>query len=434
MVALITLPFLAVPFFLIFGRSKFEGYNQQRRLMDRKVIKEFSVLGDLKSHISPLTEGMDILNRAIIGSNQPGFTRDNSIELLVNADETYASMLNELRQASEYIVFQFYIFRADEIGLVFAEILMEKARMGVSVHFLHDDIGHDTHQWLIEEMIKSGIKIAPFNSQNLKGRLQLNFRNHRKILIIDGRVAYVGGLNIGDDYLGRWNSIGPWRDTHVKLRGPSVLAAQLATAKDWYCSKGESLDVPWKINPSHGTAQVMILHTGPADDKHACLLAHMAMINSSHERLWISNPYFVPPESLMDAILLASLRGVDVRIMIPEFTDSRLVDLASRVYQERLLDHGVKVYRYHQGFMHQKVMLVDDKFGSVGSVNFDCRSMFINFEITAISTEKGFIIEMERMLVDDFASSLIVTEEEFKKTGVMEKISSRGANLLAPVL
>lgn len=433
-VGLVTMPFFTVPLYIIFGRSKFYGYTNRRKLLDKKITARLSNMHEelIKNQVAP-PELQQLMN-SMAQLTGPGFTSHNKVDLLIDAQETYNSMLEELEKAKDYIIFQFYVFRADSIGYKFAEVLMRKAREGVKVNFLYDEIGTEIEPEIVSEMKRSGMAVCHFNSLRGKGRFQINFRNHRKILIVDGKVAFVGGINIGDDYLGLWDDLGPWRDTHVKVQGPAVTVCQLTHAKDWYWCSQEDLRVEWKIPYSADEANVLILPTGPADDKQTCLLAHIAMVNSAQKRLWIANPYLVPPESLMDAILLAALRGVDVRFIIPSYSDAWIVMIACQVYVARLLQHGVKVYRYREGFLHQKVMLVDDIFAVVGSANFDFRSMFINFEITVVAQEEKFIRDVELMLEQDFRQCREVTLEEYNKMGLWSKISSRAANLMAPLL
>jgi cardiolipin synthase len=432
--SLITFPFLSVPAFILLGRNKFEGYNSKRRILDQKIQRQLDELTPITSEFTPCIDEMKMITRLVSPPNQPGFTRRNKIKLLINADEAFPEMLEEIEKATEYIVFQFYVVRGDETGCAFLNALMRKAREGVKVTFMNDAIGVEIPRPLMQEMIEAGVKVGTFNESTHKGKLQINFRNHRKILIIDGRVAFIGGMNIGDEYRGLTMQFGPWRDTAVRLEGPSVLAAQMSCAKDWYCIHEKPLDVNWSITPSESDATVMVLQSGPADEKHTILLALISLINSATKRIWIANPYYVPPESLMDAILLASLRGVDVRILLPSYSDATFVMLASKVYQKPLLKHGVKVYRYTAGFLHQKVMVVDEQFAVVGSANFDCRSMFINFEVSVITNDKDFVQDCARMLDADYRISQEVTLEEFKKIPLTKKIATRGANLLAPVL
>lgn len=432
--SLLSFPFISVPAYLCLGRNKFEGYNSKRRILDQKVQLEFQELNALKDEDIHLTDEMTIICKAISTTNQPGFTKKNNVKLLVNSEEAYPEILEAIENAKEYIIFQFYLVRPDDTGMVFLNALMKKAREGVKVTFMNDAIGVMIPKKVLTEMKAAGIEVGTFNESTKKGKLQINFRNHRKIVVVDGEVAFLGGLNIGDEYASLKEKYGPWRDTNVRIEGPSVIAAQLASAKDWYCIHQKPIAANWDIKRAHGHSSVMVLHTGPADDKHACLLSHISLINSATKRLWISNAYFVPPESLMDAILLASLRGVDVRILLPGYSDAKFVMMASKVYQKKLLQHGVKVYRYNRGFLHQKVFLVDDTFSVVGSANLDCRSMFINFEVSMITTDRKFNKDLAKMLFDDFHASQEVNPAEFEDLTLFQKITTRGANLLAPVL
>jgi cardiolipin synthase A/B len=433
--SLISFPFISVPLYVILGRNKFEGYNSKRRILDQVAQKEFEKLKATHDQfLATSEEEMQMISRLIPPENQPGFTKKNKIKLLVNSEQAFPEMIAEIKAAKKYIIFQYYVVRGDETGTTFIKELIQKAREGVAVTFMNDAIGVELPDRLLKEMHEAGIQTGTFNESTHKGKLQINFRNHRKILVIDGKVAFLGGLNIGNEYRGITTKYGPWRDTNVRIEGPSVIAAQLASAKDWYCIHEKQIRAEWDIYPTDNDATVMVLHTGPADEKQTCLLSFIALINSACKRLWIANPYYVPPESLMDAILLAKLRGVDVRVLLPSYTDAKFVKLASNVYQKILLQYGVKVFRYTKGFLHQKVMLVDDEFAVVGSVNFDCRSMFINFEASVMTNDKPFINEMGKMLEDDYNSAEEVKLEEFHQLPILKKILNRGANLLAPIL
>lgn len=432
--SLLSFPFITVPVYILMGKNKFDGYGTKRRILDKKVQKQFEDLNAIKTEYLPHVDEMKVITNLVSPRNQPGFTKKNSIKLLIDAYEAFPEMLRALENAKEYIIFQFYVVRGDDTGRMFFDVLIRKARAGVKVTFMNDAIGVNIPKDIMSEMLEAGVHVGTFNQSAKKGKLQINFRNHRKIIVVDGEVAFLGGLNIGDEYRGLKKRFGPWRDTAVKIEGPSVIAAQLAAAKDWYCIHEKPINASWNIKPSDSNATVMVLHSGPADEKHTCLLSFIALINSSTEKLWIANPYYVPPESLMDAILLASLRGVDVRILLPSYSDARFVMLASRIYQKKLLQHGIRVYRYTEGFLHQKVMLIDEQFAVVGSANLDCRSMFINFEVSVIANDAGFIDDCYRMLEKDFAISREIDFREFQEASLAEKIATRGANLLAPVL
>lgn len=432
--SLLSFPFVSVPLYIIFGRNKFEGYNIKRRILDSKVQNKFDHLQTIQSDMFSSADEIKLITQTVASDNQPGFTRKNSIKLLINAKEAFPEMLEAIENAKKYIIFQFYIIRDDLTGRKFIDVLIKKAHEGVRITLMNDAVGVEIPRRLLKKMKEAGIQVGTFNESTTRGKFQINFRNHRKILIVDGKVAFLGGLNIGDEYQGITKEYGPWRDTNVRLEGPSVIAAQLGTAKDWYCIQEKELDADWEIVQNERDVNVMVLNTGPADEKHSCLLSFVALINAAEKRLWIANPYFVPPESLMDAILLASLRGVDVRLLIPSYSDSRTILVASEIYQKVLLKHGVKVFRYTQGFLHQKVMVIDEDFGVVGSVNFDCRSMFINFEVSAIAVDKNFANDLARMLEQDFSVSEELTLANFEHISLFQNIISRGANLMAPIL
>lgn len=432
--SLISFPFIAVPAYLCFGRNKFEGYNTKRRILDSKVQLEFQELNALKDEDFHLSDEMSIITRAISTTNQPGFTKKNKVKLLINSEEAFPEILEAIRNAKEYVIFQFYLVRPDQTGMVFLNALMDKAREGIRVTFMNDAIGVNIPKKVLKDMADAGVEVGTFNESTKRKKLQINFRNHRKIVVVDGEVAFLGGLNIGDEYASLKEKYGRWRDTNIRIEGPSVIAAQLASAKDWYCIHEKPIRVNWDIKRTHGHSSVMVLHTGPADDKHACLLSYVSLINSATKRLWIANAYYVPPESLMDAILLARLRGVDVRVLVPGYSDAKFVMAASKVYQNKLIQNGVKVYRYNKGFLHQKVMIVDDTFSVVGSANFDCRSMFINFEVSVITTDRKFNKDCAKMLFDDFMVSEEVHMADFEDLPLIQKIAFRGANLLAPIL
>lgn len=432
--ALLSFPFISVPFYILFGRIKFEGYHNKRKILNERVEKKIESLKSIKSDYFLNSEEVDTLSRLVASDNHTGFTCKNRIKLLVNSSEAYPEMLQEIQRAKNYIVFQFYVIRTDETGNMFLNALMKKSREGVRVTLMYDALGSTMSKASLKELREAGIYIGTFNEGTHKGKFQVNFRNHRKILVIDGEVAFLGGLNIGDEYQGVIEKYGPWRDTHVRIEGPSVIAAQLASAKDWYCIHESPMQVDWTVRPSMENSSVMVLHSGPADEKNTCLLSYLSLINSATKKLWVANPYFVPPETLLDALLLASMRGVDVRLLIPGFSDAKLVNLASKIYQKKILKHGIRVFRYNQGFLHQKVMVVDDRFAIVGSANFDYRSMFINFEAIVISTDQTFVSNCSSMLEKDFQVSEEVILAEFENMTLLKRISIRGANLLAPIL
>jgi cardiolipin synthase len=359
--------------------------------------------------------------------------KSDDLKILVDGERTYREILEAILSAREYVLFQFYIFKPDEAGTKFVEALKAKAKEGVRIYFLADKVGSSLGSKFMRELRDAGIEVAQFtSSKNWETKFQINFRNHRKVVVVDGRVAFVGGHNIGNEYLGK-SSLGYWRDTHLRLSGECVSAAQVSFVKDWYWSAESLPKLNWKIDEGQEEGSTIVVSTGPADRGNLCLLSLLHLINGAKKRIWITTPYFVPPEAMSHALALAVLRGVDVRIILTKVTDNLILDRASTVYIEALLRAGIKFYRFRPGFMHQKVLLIDES-GAIGSVNLDNRSIFINFEIMAISTEVKFVRELHEMLQNDLDLSEPVSLEEFAKKPVLRRLLARVVNLFAPVL
>jgi len=283
----------------------------------------------------------------------------------------------------------------------------------------------------------AGVEIFPFHSRKGSGNcFQLNFRNHRKTVVVDGRVAWVGGHNVGDEYVGRDLAFGHWRDTHMRIEGPAVLGVQLAYIEDWrWATDGMPGGLDWTPEPVAGQdAQVLVIASGPADEMETASLLFSKAIHSATHRIWIASPYFVPDDAIVQALQLAGLRGVDVRILIPEKADSTLVTLAAYSYFNDIKVAGVKVYRYQDGFLHGKFMLIDDAAATVGTANFDNRSFRLNFEITAVVFDTVFASNVEQMFVDDFAGSRLMEQDEYDAKPFWFKLAVRTARLASPVL
>jgi len=304
------------------------------------------------------------------------------------------------------------------------------------VRFLYDEVGsHDLPRGYVDELGAAGVEVHEFNTRKgPSNRFQINFRNHRKIVVVDGRVAWIGGHNVGDEYLSRDPKIGPWRDTHVRIEGPAALGAQLAFAEDWNWATERRLDVRWDPVPSEtGNAPVLIVPSGPADELETANLMFVHAIHSAQERIWIASPYFVPDKPVTDALQLAGLRGVDVRILIPDRPDNPLVGLAAYSYLDDASVTGGKFYRYGAGFLHEKVMLVDRSIATVGTANFDNRSFRLNFEITAVIADAAFAAKVERMFEADFSRSRLMDPGEYDSKPWWFRFGARLARLTGPV-
>lgn len=437
-VSLVTMPVITVPAYWIFGRNKFRGYVLERRA-DVDVLNEMSgqARGRIERFVAPTEWG----NAAVRSTEQLArvpFSSRNHVELLVDGDATFDSIFEGIDSAKDYVLVQFYIVHADELGTDLKKRLIARAEQGVRVHFLYDEVGSlGLPDSFITELRSAGVNILPFHSRKGSGnRFQLNFRNHRKTVIVDGRVAWIGGHNVGDEYMSRDEKIGHWRDTHMRLEGPAVLGAQLAFAEDWRWAADETLtDLAWDLGDSmDGPAQAIVIASGPADDVETASLLYTQAINAAIRRIWIASPYFVPDDAIVQSLQLAALRGVDVRILIPEVSDNRLVKLAAYSFFEEVSSIGVKFYRYQDGFLHQKVMLIDDDVATVGTANFDNRSFRLNFEITVVVVEPKFTKDVEQMFEDDFSNSRLMELNEYDTKPYWFKVAVRLARLTAPVL
>ncbi|CAN0595355.1 unnamed protein product, partial [Ectocarpus sp. 12 AP-2014] len=316
------------------------------------------------------------------------FTSNNRCALLRDGEATFDAVFEAMEDARRYILLEFYIVRSDKVGQRIKSILKRKLAEGVEVWFLYDDIGSvGLPRKYLTELADAGARVASFGDGNIRRRrFQINFRNHRKLLVCDGHTGFVGGINLGDEYLGTAMDQEPWRDTHCQISGPAVTGLQLAWLEDWNWASSEFPELSWEpdITPD-GDQEVLILPTGPADTYETCALFFLNCINNARERIWIASPYFVPDFQIMNALQLAALRGVDVRIIIPEKSDNWLIKIAAYSYLVQACQAGVGIYRYQPGFMHQKVILVDNRYAAVGTANMDNRSMRLNFEITAIN-------------------------------------------------
>ncbi len=437
MVSLNTFPYVAVPAYWVFGRSRFQGYVIGRRegetLLNQELHDKMSLVHPYAVTLPPGERHVQAIERLakmpLVGRNQ--------VELLVDGEATFASIFEGIAAARDYVLVQFYIVRDDALGRRLAALLMDKAREGVAVHFLYDEIGsYRLGSRYLEDLVAAGVQVRRFHSTRGSGnRFQLNFRNHRKVVIVDGRYGWVGGLNVGDEYLGRDPRFGPWRDTHLKMEGPATLCLQLSFVEDWHWASGEILALDWTpaVAPD-GDVPVLVLPSGPADRFETASLMVQHAIGSARRRLWISSPYFVPDEGVQGALKLAALRGVDVRIVIPERPDNVLTWLAAYAFIGPLLEAGVKVHRYDAGFLHGKVFLVDDVAAAVGTVNLDNRSFRLNFEITAWVMDRAFAAEVERMFRADLERSRLMHPGDVAVLPWWFRVGSRAAYLTAPVL
>jgi cardiolipin synthase len=361
---------------------------------------------------------------------------NNQVQLLIDGEAVFDAILATLAGARKVILLQFFIIRDDQLGRRLRDLLLERAAAGVQVFVLYDGIGsHALPRHFSEKMRAGGVQVRAFpTGGGLLSRFQLNFRNHRKIVVVDGECGFLGGFNVGDEYLGHKPPLAPWRDTHVEVRGPVVACLQESFAEDWFWATHQ---LPPLLLPEAYADDGMlcqVIASGPADPQETCALLFVEAINSARERVWITSPYFIPDEALFAALRLAVLRGVDVRILLPARPDHRVVYAASSLYAFEALRAGVRVFRYQPGFLHQKVMLIDSSVVVIGSANLDNRSFRLNFEISLLTFDAGFAAEVEQMLEEDLRNCRELIGADRHNLHRLQQLGMRVARLISPIL
>lgn len=438
---LIIFPLIGLPLYLMFGGRKFSGYVNARRSGSEPL---HSLARELSTNlpVSALAEfGPGEADHRVLSrlASMPFFA-GNASRLLIDGDATFRAIFDAIDAATEYVLVQFYIVNDDALGRKLQHKLIRKAQQGVRVYFLYDALGSNAlpGAYLLR-LQQAGVETAAFSGGGRHGRhpFRVNFRNHRKIVVVDGLYAFVGGHNVGDEYLGLSDDpdLRPWRDTHVRIEGPAVLGVQLSFVEDWYWMTRQI--PPLRTNPvfAEGENQrVLVLPSGPADDLDTCGLLFTELIHSARQRIWIVTPYFVPDDPVVSALKIAALRGVDVRIMLPEKADHLLIYLAKFSYLEEILPCGIKFFSYQRGFLHNKVVLVDQQIAGVGTANLDNRSFRLNFEITLLFVDRQMVDDVERMLLRDFESCREMTLLEITQRSRWFKLATRIARLFSPVL
>lgn len=432
---LVLLPYVTLIPYLFLGASHFGGYvdlHRQRQARFFMLHEEaHKTQAALLPHPQPEHDERYVAIGRMLKTAMHG---GNALTLLVDGEEAFAAMFAAIAKAERYVLVQFFIIHDDRLGGRLRDALLERAAAGVDICVLYDGIGsHALPDSYVATLRNGGIQVHPFATRRWRNRFQLNFRNHRKVLVVDGTHGFVGGLNAGDEYLGEKPPLTPWRDTHLRIEGPAVADLQRAFAEDWYWVTGER--PPSQPPPERcGRANTMIVATGPADRQESCSLFFTQAIHAATKRVWITTPYFVPDQAVFGALRLAVFRGVDVRVLIPIRPDHKTVFMASTLYAHEATLAGIRMFRYRPGFIHQKVMLIDDDTAVVGSMNLDNRSFRLNFEITSLNVDEAFASDVEAMLQRDFAESDEVNPNDYRRLSYFRRVALHVARLFDPVL
>lgn len=374
-------------------------------------------------------------------------TYDNNAQLLVDAQQKYPLLLKELEEAKQSINILYFIFKPyDKIGIKISDILCKKASQGVEVRFIYDCMGNlpsSAFKKTFSRLEKSGVLVCRHLPSLFKSFVQVNYRMHRKIVVIDGKIAYTGGINIGDDYLGEYPKITPWRDTSVRLTGSCVNPVQLRFLTDWIFiqqlkKNGESFSKEQisKFFPpplKQGNMGVQIISSGPDSQRGHIRDCYFKIICSAKNYIYIQTPYFAPDETLLDAIIICAKSGVDIRVMLPGIPDKKMIYNVTLSYVNELLEAGVKVY-FHKGFIHAKTFVSDDLISSIGTTNLDIRSFKLDYEINAVIYDKDFALENKNIFLKDIESCKEARLKDFKNIGFLKKTLHSVCRLFSPLV
>lgn len=424
---ILLLPIFGTLLYLVFGHADYKSFERDRRKSDEDIFDMAS-----EANVTHEPSRLDTFARI---ARLP-VTEGNDMSLLVDGHATYEAVQEAIRSAQHTLFVQFYTIEDDDIGRALRDALIERAKAGVSVWLLHDELPFfGLPRGFKRSLEQAGIRLArPKGPSRLLGPFQLNFRNHRKLVVIDNTVAFTGGLNVSKTYVGRNPSIGPWRDTFARFRGPVVAQLALHFSSDWMWATGEDLgDIAASTPAPAGPLRAVALAPSPAEEIAAGNLYFIALAHAAQRRLWISTPYFVPDRDVLTALRFAALRGVDVKILVPGRADHYITYFAAMAYFDDLRSVGGEIWTYDPAFVHQKVALVDDDLTSIGSINLDVRSGLLNFELTVVMEGETAASEVETMLSTDFGNATRV-DIDLSDRNMIVGMLARIARLFAPVL
>lgn len=447
LLVLFFIPLVGFILYLIFGQNL-----TRRRLFDWDDIKKIGIEKMIDQQIAALKEerfdfrdphaakNRDLIYMHLI-NNDAVLTQDNDIDIFVDGQEKFEALLKDIAKAKDHIHLQYYIFRADHIGKQLIQLLTKKAKEGVEVRILYDAMGsRRLSKRSFRHLIAAGGRVEVFFPSRIPLiNLRLNYRNHRKLVIIDGKIGYVGGFNVGDEYLGLNPKFGYWRDTHLRITGKAVHAIQTRFILDWNQAAPTRYDIQYsdryfpESRPA-GQIPIQIVTSGPDSEWEAIKNGYIKMISNAEKSIYIQTPYFIPDASLLDALRIAALSGKDIRIMIPNKPDHIFVYWATLSYIGELLKVGAKVYIYENGFIHAKTIIVDEKISSVGTANIDVRSFRLNFEVNAFIYHEETAQNLSEFFKQDLMKCQELTMDRYQLRPLRIRFKESISRLLSPIL
>jgi len=443
-IVLVFFPFLGLLIYYLFGQEyrKNKIFNR-KNILNEKIIKELNTelihdneeLQDLEDNF--LDDRIRLV-KLLQKSDKAPLTRCNTVEILKNGEVKFKHLFKDLKEAKHHIHVEYYIIKDDGIGTELLNILCNKAKQGIKVRLSVDDVGASISSKMKRKIRDSGVEFYSFMPvlfSKFTGRM--NYRNHRKIVVIDGAIGYLGGINVTDEYVNKPGSSPFWRDTHIRIEGEAVVTLQAQFLTTWEFvsdSKVKIEKVYFPNKPCKHNIAMQIAASGPDTDWANIMDVIFAAITSADHYIYITTPYFIPNDEIILALQIASRSGIDVRLLIPDKSDTLIAKYASNAYLQRLFDANIKVYRYTKGFVHSKTMVVDDVFSSIGTTNMDYRSFKINFEINAIIYDKTISKELKTLFLADLKNAQEMNPETWKNRSNFEKLKEAFCKLWAPLL
>lgn len=442
----IFVPIIGMLFYFIFG------INYRKRIIySKKLIKDIDLQLQIEEKIisyskQNLRANSDEIGNAksliklLINDGLSPLTTGNRVEILLNGEEKFPAVIKALQMAKHHIHLEYYIYENDEIGNQIKDLLIQKAKEGVKVRVIYDDFGsRSIRKKLVKELRENGVEAYPFNKiKLLYFANRLNYRNHRKIIIVDGACAFVGGINVSDKYInkGKKNHL-YWRDTHLRIDGPGMYQLQYIFLGDWNFCSGQQLEfdlVYFNAQQHDANIMVQIAASGPDSPTSTIMLSLLKAIALAKEEVLITTPYFIPGESIMDALKVASLGGVSVKILAPGISDSHLVNAAAWSNYGDLLEAGVDIYLYQKGFIHAKTIVIDGRISIIGTANMDFRSFDLNFEVNGIVYDREVGDKMSKVFYQDIQDADLIQKEAWRARPLYKQFPEKIARLISPLL
>ncbi|MGP4107124.1 cardiolipin synthase [Virgibacillus sp. L01] len=444
LIVIFLIPIAGLLLYIFFGKqlkyNNIKNSSKKKDFQNSTINQQIELLQNSSFYDNQILKKYSKLLLMNLKSSNALLTMNNDIVILKDGQEKFKILFDDISAARKEINIQYYTIKPDALGIKLRDELTKKAEKGVKVRVLFDGIGsRGMSAAFFEELISNGGEVEVFFPTFLKlFNFRLNYRNHRKLCIIDGKVAYMGGFNIGNDYLGLGNKYGYWRDTHCRIVGGSVHDIQESFIIDWYQAtkkqQNKSEQFTFSTEEFSGHCPVQVIPSGPNSETQYIKNMYIMLIMSAKQTVYIQTPYFIPDRSFMDACKITSLAGVDIRIMIPQKNYNSIVYWANSRYAGELLTYGAKILLYEKGFLHAKTIVIDQELASVGTTNIDIRSFELNFEVNGLFYDKKVSQKLHKLFIEDSEMSSELTIEKYKQRSNTVKFKEAVSRLFSPIL